>query len=190
MAVLQDHPDGLLWRLAVHDEESIESALGIRLDYVDPSDLDSKTCALVRIAALLATGAGVPAYQWPVDLALGAGATVEEIIGVVTAVAPSIGVARVVSAAPLLGLALGYDIESALEQPSPGRTRSRPPVPSSASSSKSTTAANPTCYTTTATSSASCPSSAMPSSPLPGDGAEAFRREADHQPVFIVDPEH
>lgn len=115
MAAPQDHPDGLLGRLAVLDEESIESALGIRLDCVDSGDLDSKTCALVRISALLAMGAGAPAYQWAVDLALDAGATVEEIIGVVTAVAPSIGVARVVSAAPLLGLALGYDVDSALE---------------------------------------------------------------------------
>jgi 4-carboxymuconolactone decarboxylase len=117
MAIPQDQfPDGLLARLAAHDEKSIESALGIRLGGVDTAGVDPRTCALVRIGALLATGADQPAYEWAVGTALNAGATVEDIIGVVIAVAPSIGVARVVSAAPALALALGYDVGAALEQ--------------------------------------------------------------------------
>lgn len=44
------------------------------------------------------------------------GATVEEIVGVLIAVAPTVGVARIVSAAPELALAVGYDIDSALER--------------------------------------------------------------------------
>lgn len=117
MAIPQDQsPDSLLGHLAAHDEQCIESVLGIRLGGVDGSGMDSRTCALVRIGALMATGAGAPTYEWAVGTALSAGATVEEIIGVVVAVAPSIGVARVVSAAPALGLALGYDVDEALEQ--------------------------------------------------------------------------
>jgi 4-carboxymuconolactone decarboxylase len=110
-------PVGLLGRLAAHDEWSIETSLGIRLVGVDLAALDAKTCALVRIGALLATGAGAPAYEWAVGAAFDAGATEEEILGVVVAVAPGIGVARVVSAAPALGLALGYDVDAALERP-------------------------------------------------------------------------
>lgn len=117
MPVPQDQsPDGLLGRLAAHDEQSIESALGIRLGGADGSGMDPRTCALVRIGALLASGAGPPAYKWAVENALSAGATAEEVIGVVIAVAPSIGVARVVSAAPAVALALGYDVDAALEQ--------------------------------------------------------------------------
>ena len=41
--------------------------------------------------------------------------TVDEIVGTLIAVAPIVGTARVVSAAPELALALGYDIEAALE---------------------------------------------------------------------------
>jgi 4-carboxymuconolactone decarboxylase len=110
-------PEGLLDRLAAHDERSIESALGIRLVGVDLAAMDAKTCALVRIGAILATGAGAPTYEWAVRAAFNAGATVEEILGVVTAVAPAIGVARVVSAAPALALAIGYDVDAAFERP-------------------------------------------------------------------------
>jgi hypothetical protein len=43
------------------------------------------------------------------------GATSDEIVGCLIAVLSVVGVARVVSAAPKVGLALGYDVESALE---------------------------------------------------------------------------
>ena len=50
-----------------------------------------------------------------VDAAGEAGVTHEEIVGALIAVLPTVGVARVVSAAPNLGLALGYDVGEALE---------------------------------------------------------------------------
>jgi hypothetical protein len=43
------------------------------------------------------------------------GATFDEIVGCLIAVAPVVGLARVVSAAPELALALGYDVDAALE---------------------------------------------------------------------------
>jgi 4-carboxymuconolactone decarboxylase len=46
---------------------------------------------------------------------LDAGASYDEIVGTLIAVMPIVGVARVVSAAPNLGLALGYDVSAALE---------------------------------------------------------------------------
>ena len=39
----------------------------------------------------------------------------QEIVGVLIAVAPTVGLARVVSAAPELALAIGYDVDAALE---------------------------------------------------------------------------
>ena len=49
------------------------------------------------------------------EVALASGATYDEIVGILIAVAPAVGLGRVVSAAPELGLALGYDVASALE---------------------------------------------------------------------------
>jgi 4-carboxymuconolactone decarboxylase len=50
-----------------------------------------------------------------VQAGLNAGATYDEIVGTLIAVMPIVGVARVVAAAPNLGLALGYDVGEALE---------------------------------------------------------------------------
>ena len=40
----------------------------------------------------------------------------EELVGCLVAVLPTVGAARVISAAPKLGLALGYDVAAALEE--------------------------------------------------------------------------
>jgi 4-carboxymuconolactone decarboxylase len=111
----QLHQDRLR-SLAMNDEEFIESALAIRLENVEMSGLDPKTHALVRLGALLALDAAPASYQGVVGAALSSGATLDDIVGVLIAVAPTVGVARVVSAAPELALALGYDIDAALEQ--------------------------------------------------------------------------
>ena len=52
-----------------------------------------------------------------IDAARAAGADVDEIVGTLIAVAPTVGLARVVSAAPELALSLGYDVDAALERP-------------------------------------------------------------------------
>jgi 4-carboxymuconolactone decarboxylase len=104
-------------RLSLNDEPLIERVLGSRDSDVAPA-LDTKTAALVRIAALLAMDAETPTYQWAVTEALGCGASPEEVLGVLTTVAPAVGQARIVSAAPKLGLALGHDVQVALEMPS------------------------------------------------------------------------
>ena len=53
--------------------------------------------------------------MWAIDKARKAGATNDEIVGTLVAVMPALGSARVVCAAPKLGLALGYDVAEALE---------------------------------------------------------------------------
>ncbi len=105
-----------LRRLTLGDERmlaSIESGPGV---HVGPCTLDPRTSALVRLGALVALDAAGASYQREVDLALAAGATVEEIVAVLTAVAPAAGSARVMSAAPRVALAVGYDVEAALER--------------------------------------------------------------------------
>jgi 4-carboxymuconolactone decarboxylase len=102
---------------ALNDEAFVESVLGMGPDTTDASGLDQKTQALVRLGAALAVDAAPSSYQSIIDLALAAGASIDEIVGTLIAIAPTVGVARVVSAAPELALALGYDCEAAFEAP-------------------------------------------------------------------------
>ena len=103
-----------LRRLAFNDARTTE----------DPSDgagvgspeLDPKTLALVRLAALVAVGAAVPSYSAQTDAAVGAGATAGEIVDVLVGVVPVVGLPCVVAAAPKVGLALGYDTDDAMER--------------------------------------------------------------------------
>jgi 4-carboxymuconolactone decarboxylase len=76
--------------------------------------LDARTHALVRLGALISLDAATTSYRCAVELAWGAGATDEDILGVLATVAPAAGIARTVAAAPGLALALGYDVEEEL----------------------------------------------------------------------------
>ena len=105
-----------LLSLALNDESSVQSALMGEAEPGSGYALDPRTQALVRLGVLVAIDAAPASYGWSVDAALAAGATVEEIVGTLLAVAPVVGIARVVAAAPPLAGALGYDIESQLER--------------------------------------------------------------------------
>jgi len=74
--------------------------------------LSPKVDLLVRLGALLALGAATPSIRATVQHAIDAGATEAEIVGVLIAVAPAVGLARVVSTAPRLATAIGYDLEA------------------------------------------------------------------------------
>jgi len=82
---------------------------------VEPCELDPKTLALVRLAALVAVGGAVPSYGAHADAAVNAGATTAEIVDVLVGVIPVVGLPAVVATAPKLALALGYDTDEALE---------------------------------------------------------------------------
>jgi 4-carboxymuconolactone decarboxylase len=104
-----------LRRLALGDEPFIESLLALG-DSAEVSRLDPKTHALVRLGALLGAGAAPVSQHHGVAVALATGASAEEIVGTLVAVASIIGTARVVSAAPELAVPIGYDIDAALEE--------------------------------------------------------------------------
>jgi 4-carboxymuconolactone decarboxylase len=108
-------PEEDLRRLALHDERYIQSVLGIRLSSENAAGLEPKSQALVRLAALVALGAGCISYCWAVEAALAVGATADEVVGTLIAVAPITGLARVVSAAPEVACSIGYDIDQAFE---------------------------------------------------------------------------
>jgi len=99
--------------IALSDDRFVASVLGMKQDTIEVSGLDPKTHAMVTLAALLAVDAAPSSYNASAELALASGASLDEIIGILIAIA--VGLGRVVSAAPELGLALGYDVEAALE---------------------------------------------------------------------------
>lgn len=104
-----------LRKLAVRDERYIEGLLKTEPRGGSAGELDERSEALVRIGALIALNAAPAAYMESVGTALRAGASEEEIVGTLISVLQTVGVARVVTAAPNLGLALGYDVADALE---------------------------------------------------------------------------
>lgn len=110
-----DDFEATLRKLTVRDDSFVEGVLGNESENVAASELDPKIHALVRIAALIAMDAAPQSYAACVHSAQAAGASSEEIVGTLVAVIPVVGVPRVVSAAPKLGLALGYDLDAELE---------------------------------------------------------------------------
>jgi alkylhydroperoxidase/carboxymuconolactone decarboxylase family protein YurZ len=104
-----------LRKLAVRDDRFVDTLLGEERANVTLSGIDARSHALLRIAALIALDAAPPSYMSAVECGVKAGASYDEIVGTLVAVLPIVGVTRVVSAAPKLALALGYDVGEALE---------------------------------------------------------------------------
>ena len=107
----RDHED-TLQGLATNDRTLITSLLEMQLENIAASGLDPRTHALVRLAALVAIDAPPASFVWNVEIGLESGVKPEEMIGVLVALAPTVGFARIVAAAPELALALGIDIEA------------------------------------------------------------------------------
>jgi len=105
----------LLLRLAAHDESSLRAVLVPTPEFDPESELgrplDRRTRVLVRLAALLSVGASTTSLRWATELATAAGVDEDAVIAVLVSAAGSVGAARVVSSAPRLALALGFDVE-------------------------------------------------------------------------------
>lgn len=110
-----------LRKLALRDERYIDGVLQTERASRTLTGIDERSHALIRIGALIALDAAPPAYMEAVNAALRAGASHDEIAGTLITVLPTVGIARVVTAAPNLGLAMGYDVAAALEVVDEGR---------------------------------------------------------------------
>jgi alkylhydroperoxidase/carboxymuconolactone decarboxylase family protein YurZ len=99
--------------LAINDERFAQDCVTV----IESAKLDPKTLALVRLGALVAVGGAVPSYGAQADAAVSAGATAAEIVEVLQGVVSVVGLPCVVAAAPSLAMALGYEVDDALEQP-------------------------------------------------------------------------
>jgi alkylhydroperoxidase/carboxymuconolactone decarboxylase family protein YurZ len=96
--------------VATGDVSLLDEILGLREVEMEASTLDSRTFALVKIAALIALDAPPASYVWQVGNALNDGASPEDILAVLRAIAPQVGGPRVVAAAPEIMLALGLSL--------------------------------------------------------------------------------
>lgn len=108
-----DYRERLRWfalNSAVFADTSVDSGAPV------PFTLDARALALTRLAALISIRGAPASYGAHVDAAVAAGATAEEIVDVLVAVVPTVGMPCVVAAAPNLALALGYDLEEAFDQ--------------------------------------------------------------------------
>jgi 4-carboxymuconolactone decarboxylase len=119
-AVAVESHERTLCKLAIADDAYVETLLVRDKTNLEASRLDPKAHALVRLGGLVAVDAAAPSYMAVISLARSRGASDDEIVGCLIAVLPALGVARVVSAAPRLGLALGFDVLAALEVIEPG----------------------------------------------------------------------
>jgi alkylhydroperoxidase/carboxymuconolactone decarboxylase family protein YurZ len=106
----------VLRMLAVRDKMFFDLVGPDEAENVLVSQLGPGEAALVRLGALVALDAAPVSYIHVVEVAREAGVTAEELVGALVAVIPDVGGDRAVSAAHKLGLAVGYDVEAALER--------------------------------------------------------------------------
>ena len=107
MADVAQDTHEVLSGLSVGDTSILDTAIGMRELGREVTGLDARTYALVKIAALIALDAPPVSYAWQIGNALDEGATPEDILGVLRAVAVQVGGPKVVAAAPEIMLALG-----------------------------------------------------------------------------------
>ncbi len=100
--------------MAESNETPLLDLLGrMTVDSVETSSLEPDELMLVRIAALVAVDAPPVSYLMNVEAAAEVGIDVEKVRGVLAAVAPIVGTARVASATGNLADALDIAIEVA-----------------------------------------------------------------------------
>ena len=98
-------PDGLRGL----DPAAIAALRDVREELERLGGLDERAIELVRFGALIALGAPSESFTAHVTRAQAIGMTADEIWGAVLAVAPLVGVPRVIAAVPAIRAALGQD---------------------------------------------------------------------------------
>ena len=81
------------------------------------SGAEARVHSLARLGAAVALGAPTSTLQRLGRCSIAAGASINDIVGTLLAVAPIVGEARLVNATPGVALSISYNIEKALENP-------------------------------------------------------------------------
>ena len=103
---------GTLQAISDNDAGAIRTLVEIEVENEEASGLDGRTSALANIGALIALDAAPESYIWQVDRAIDSGASQDDVLGVLVACAPTVGVARMVAAAPHLAAALDIELDT------------------------------------------------------------------------------
>ncbi len=98
---------------SAEDTPVLDLLASMTADSVAVSSLDPQSLMLVRLAALVAVDAPTASYLLNLGPAADAGVDADQVRGVLTAVAPIVGTARVVSATGTIVDALAVAIEVA-----------------------------------------------------------------------------
>ncbi len=108
--------DGERLRLLALNDQRMAASLTGGLGR-EPHVLDARCVALVQLAGLVAVGGAVSSYGALADAAIGAGATAAEMVDVLVALVPLVGLPVVTAAAGKPALVLGHDPEESLAEP-------------------------------------------------------------------------
>ena len=95
------------------DTPVLDLLASMTADSLDASSLDAQSIALVRLAALVASGAPAASYALNLAAAEEVGLDADDVRGVLAAIAPIVGTSRVVAATGRIVLAIGVAIEVA-----------------------------------------------------------------------------
>jgi alkylhydroperoxidase/carboxymuconolactone decarboxylase family protein YurZ len=109
-------PETFLRRLAAGDEHCLRLVLSpsCQADFASESPvpgLDRRTATLVQLAALVAVDAPTASLRWTVERACALGVSDEAVVAVLVNAARATGSVQLVSSAPRLALALGFDTD-------------------------------------------------------------------------------
>ena len=91
-----------------------------------PLERDGRTAVLVRIATLIVLGGSAAAVRGAVADARAVGVRSDEVVDLLGTLAPAVGLAGTVAAAPILAKALGVDVDGPLEVLDGDAARRRP----------------------------------------------------------------
>ena len=109
----------ILRSLVVNDRTLIAERFSSEGQPSVSDQLEERDRCISRVAAITAHDGPVQTFRWTIGDALDAGITPDEIVGVMLAIAPLVGIARIVDTAPKVALALDYDLDADLEALAP-----------------------------------------------------------------------
>jgi hypothetical protein len=106
---LTEEQQNKLQSISRQDEEFLETLTDIQIMNIENSGLEPKAHSLCSLAALISVDAPIASYAWQTAVAEESGVTVDDVIGVLITLAPTVGMAHIVAAATKLSIV--YDVE-------------------------------------------------------------------------------
>jgi alkylhydroperoxidase/carboxymuconolactone decarboxylase family protein YurZ len=105
----------ILRRLTLGDEACLASLVADRRSTFSPARLDAGAETLLKLGALAASDASDVTWHQTVGAALDAGIEPDQILDALVVLAPLVGSTRLTVIAPKVALAMGFDVDAALE---------------------------------------------------------------------------